>query len=277
MTNDFLRTVRRMGFGSMRLPAWPTGTTIDPQTAHAILRRAVELGIDHIDTAAFYARDGIAANTLIREALHPYPANLTLATKIGPRFDGTAPATTVAELRKDLEQNLAELGADKIGLVNLRLGGIDGTYDGDVTQAVESLATLRDEGLFDHIGLSNVTERVLDTALTVTPIAAVQNSFNLADQSDAALVDRCAADGIGYVPFFPLGGHMNPGMLQDERLVAVAAARGETPARIALAWLLHRSPTVLLIPGTSSVRHLEENVAAADVALTADDVASLTR
>jgi aryl-alcohol dehydrogenase-like predicted oxidoreductase len=274
-------TVGRMGFGTMRLPAWPTGRKIDRDTAHAILRRALELGVNHVDTAGFYSRDGMTSNALIREALHPYPEHLVLATKIGPRFDESghgpaAPASTVPELRKDLEQNLTELGIDKIDLVNLRLGGIDGNFDGDARQAFESLAALREEGLIDHLGVSNVTGAVLDAALEIAPVATVQNEFNVLEQSDGAMVDRCAAEGIGYVPYFPLGGHVNPDALADKTLVEVAEANDETPARIALAWLLRRSPTVLLIPGTSSVRHLEQNAGATEVELSDKDFARLS-
>ncbi|WP_031467533.1 aldo/keto reductase [Sciscionella sediminilitoris] len=272
--------VNRMGFGTMRLPGWPIGRRSDAEAAHTILRRAVELGVDHIDTAWFYRRDGASSNTFIREALHPYPEGLVLATKIGPRFaeDGHTPADpahTLGELRRDLEANLTELGTDRIGLVNLRLGGIDGPFDGDAHEPFEALATLQSEGLIGALGLSNVTERVLDQALAIAPVATVQNSFNLADQSDAAFVDRCAEAGIGYVPFFPLGGHVNPDMLEQPGLVRFAEERGETPARIALAWLLHRAPNLLLIPGTSTPAHLEANVGAADIELTESEVDAL--
>lgn len=270
-----------MGFGTMRLPGWPTGSYADPETAHAILRRAVELGVDHIDTAWFYRRDGRSANTYLREALHPYPEKLVLATKIGPRFDEqdrpAPPAQTLGELRRDLEANLTELGIDRIGLVNLRLGGMEGPSDEDLSEPFEALATLRSEGLIEALGVSNVTPRALDQARSIAPVASVQNAFNVVDQADAELVDYCAEHGIGYVPFFPLGGHVNPGMLEDPELVAVARAYDVHPAKIALAWLLHRAPNILLIPGTSTLAHLESNLAAADLELADEDVDRLRR
>lgn len=266
-----------MGYGTMCLPGWPAGRSADPDTAHAILRRVVELGIDHIDTAWFYRRDGRSANTFIREALHPYPEHLVLATKIGPRIaeDGLTPvepAWNLGELRRDLEANLTELGTDRIGLVNLRLGGLEGPYEGDIHEPFEALATLQAEGLIGALGLSNVTARGLDQAQAIAPVATVQNAFNLGDQSDAAFVDRCAEQGVGYVPFFPLGGAHNPHMLERPALVELAEARGETPARIALAWLLHRAPNLLLIPGTSNRQHLESNVGAAEIELSDAEV-----
>lgn len=276
---DGRTTIARMGFGTMRLPGWPTGGQPDTGTAITVLRRAVELGVNHIDTAAFYARDGVSANALIREALHPYPDGLVLATKVGPRFGsgGVTPAPPAApdELREDVERNLEELGVDRIGLVNLRVGGIDGPWDEPLGAHFEALAALREEGLIGHLGLSNVTPARLAEAQRIAPVATVQNHYNLTNRADDGLVDTCAEQGVGYVPFFPLGGHVDPDFLADERLSAVARRRDVTPAQVALAWLLARSPSILLIPGTSTPAHLEQNIAAADVRLDDQDLSEL--
>ncbi|MQA08324.1 MAG: oxidoreductase [Pseudonocardiaceae bacterium] len=271
------RNIARMGFGTMRLPAWPTGTQPNTDDAIRVLRRAVELGVNHIDTAAFYARDGVSANALIREALHPYPDDLVLATKVGPRFDGTTqlPPAEPRELRADVEHNLRELGTDRIDLVNLRVGGLEGPSDEPLSAHFAALAELREEGLIRHLGLSNVTADRLAEAQRIAPVASVQNHYNLANRADDKLVDTCAEQGIGYVPFFPLGGHVDPDFLADERIVAVSRRRGATPAQVVLAWLLGRASSMLLIPGTGSVRHLEQNIAAINVALDEHDYAEL--
>lgn len=275
---DGRTAIARMGFGTMRLPAWPTGEQPSTETAVTVLRRAVELGVNHIDTADFYARDGVTANALIREALYPYPDDLVLATKVGPRFDGTTPLPPAdpGELRADVERNLEELGVDRIGLVNLRVGGLEGPSDQPLSAHFEALAALREEGLIQHLGLSNVTAARLAEAQRIAPVATIQNHYNLTNRADDELVDSCAAQGIGYVPFFPLGGHVDPDFLHDERLVSVAERRDATPAQVALRWLLERSPAMLLIPGTSTPAHLELNMAAVDVKLDDQDMAALS-
>ncbi|HEX3792651.1 MAG TPA: oxidoreductase [Pseudonocardiaceae bacterium] len=266
--------VHRIGYGTMRLPAWPAGNQPDREQALAVLRRAVELGVNHIDTAAFYARDGVSANELIKAALHPYPAGLVLVTKVGPRFgpDGAVESgLSLDQLRAAVETNLTELGVDRLDLVNLRVGGLEPTEQ-PIGAAFEALATLRAEGLIRHLGISNVAEAQLDEALAIAPVASVQNMFNIEQRADSALVDRCAAEGISYVPYFPVGGFQ---LVNDPALAAVAARHGVTPPQVALAWLLARSPSILLIAGTSSVTHLEENVAAGGLTLTETDLTEL--
>ncbi|TCP52976.1 aryl-alcohol dehydrogenase-like predicted oxidoreductase [Tamaricihabitans halophyticus] len=273
------RPIARIGFGSMSLPAWPAGRQPDRDTAIAVLRKTVDLGVNHIDTAAFYARAGVRANELIRAALHPYPDDLLLATKVGPRFDtdGVTPLAPAGptELRAEVQRNLTELGTDHIGLVNLRLGGVDGLWDGPVAESFAALAELRAEGLIGHLGLSNVTASVLAEAQRVAPVASVQNLYNIASRSDDPLVDSCAEQGIGYVPFCPLGGLFDPSLLSHEVLGTVAARHGCGPAQVALAWLLARSPSILLIPGTANPAHLEQNLAARNLRLSEQDMTEL--
>jgi aryl-alcohol dehydrogenase-like predicted oxidoreductase len=268
-------TIARLGFGAMRLPArsW-TGPAVPREHALAVLRRTAELGVDHIDTAAFYTFADIRANELIRTALHPYDESLVIATKVGPirPADGSPPfAGGPADLTGAVEQNLRELGLDRLDLVYLRVGAMT-TDDESVAERFEVLAGLRERGLIRHLGLSNITVDQLTEAQAIAPVVAVQNYYNLLRQDDRDLLARCEKDGIAFVPFFPLGGHA---LVESETLDRVAARHGATAAQIALAWLLDSSPAMLAIAGTSSVAHLEENVAAAAIRLTDSDRADL--
>jgi len=275
-------SIARMGFGAMRLPAWPQGSKPSREQAHAVLRRAVELGVNHLDTAAFYSTDGVSSNVLIREALHPYPDGLVIVTKVGPVYgpEGaiTGPMSDMRpghhpdELRRAVETNLTELGVTQLDLVNLRVGGADGTFDDPIGPVFEVLAALREEGLIRHLGVSNVTPKAFAEAQKIAPVASVQNWFNIERQDDAEFVDLAAEQGVSYVPFFPLGGFE---LAANEAMRAVAARHGATVAQVSLAWLLARSPSILLIPGTGSAEHLEQNVAAAGLKLTEEDLASL--
>ncbi|MEU6823428.1 oxidoreductase [Streptomyces atriruber] len=266
------RPVHRMGFGAMRLPAahWD-GPAHDPDRGIAVLRRAVELGVNHIDTAAFYFHEDIAANDLIRRALHPYPDDLVIATKVGPgRFpDGSwmDPADP-AELRAAVHRNLRELGRDHLDLVYLRFLRSDGPGE----DRFATLAALREEGLIRHLGVSNATPGQLAEAQQIAPVVAVQNRFSPLSRDHAELVELCAARNIAYVPYFPFGGAGAPDLAALRR---VADRHGATPAQVTLAWLLAASPSMLAIPGTSSPDHLEENVAAAELRLSAEDLAEL--
>jgi pyridoxine 4-dehydrogenase len=256
-------TLSRMGYGAMQL-AGPgvMGPPRDRDEAIAVLREAVDLGVTHIDTSDFYGPGTV--NAVIREALHPYPADLHLATKIGFRRgdDGSwNPAATRDDLVAAVHDNLEHLGLDVLDLVNLRVAD---DPDVSVAERFEVLAELRQQGLVRHLGLSNVSAAQLAEARAIAPVVAVQNHYNLVHRADDALVDLCAAAGIAFVPFFPLGG-FTP--LQSASLDRAAAEIGATPQQVALAWLLARSPTMLVIPGTSSRAHLRENVAAAQVTL----------
>lgn len=267
-------TVPRFGYGAMQL-AGPgvMGPPADRDGALAVLREAVALGITHIDTAHAYG-PGVT-NELIREALHPYPADLHVATKVGAIRDeqgGWPPARTPDELRRQVDDNLETLGVDVLDLVHLRLGDATGPVDEPVARAVETLAELQQQGVIRHLGVSNATAEQVAEARSVAPVVSVQNMYNVASRRDDDLVDRLAADGIAYVPFFPLGG-FSP--LQSAALSAVADRLGSTPMSVALAWLLRRSPNVLLIAGTSSVTHLRENVAGAGLELSDRDLAEL--
>ncbi|WP_069386518.1 oxidoreductase [Cellulosimicrobium cellulans] len=269
-------TVTRFGYGAMQL-AGPgvMGPPADHDGALAVLREAAALGITHLDTAHAYG-PGIT-NELIREALHPYPAGLHVATKVGAVRDehgGWPPARHPDELRRQVDDNLETLGLDVLDLVHLRLGDAAGPVDEPVARAFETLADLQQQGAIRHLGVSNATAEQVAEARSVAPVVSVQNMYNLAFRRDDDLVDRLAAGGIAYVPFFPLGG-FSP--LQSAALSAVAARLGSTPMSVALAWLLHRSPNILLIPGTSSVAHLRENVAGAGLRLSEDDLAELDR
>jgi pyridoxine 4-dehydrogenase len=261
------RTVRRMGYGAMQL-AGPGvfGPPKDHAAALAVLRAAIDAGVDHIDTSDFYGPH--VTNRIIREALHPYADDLTIVTKIGARRDEAGawlPAFAPDALRQAVHDNLRHLGLDAIEVVNLRIMfGVHGPAEGSIAEPLSVLIDLHREGLVRHIGLSNVTPTQVAEARAMTPIACVQNLYNIARRDDDALIDDLAAAGIAYVPFFPLGG-FSP--LQSDTLSQVAAAIGATPLQTALAWLLHRSPNILLIPGTSSVAHLRENLAAGDIAL----------
>lgn len=284
MSNDFLLggdlPVSRLGFGAMRLPTNTFhGPARDPETGRAVLRRAVELGVDHIDTAAFYTSgDGtVRANALIREALHPYPAGLVIATKVGPTRtpDGALTETTdPAGLRRLVEENLETLGVDRLDLVYLRIGGLTPPPHGEsVAARFEALAALREEGLIRHLGLSNVDAGHLAEARAIAPVAAVQNQFHAAHRDDTNLLSACEKAGIAYVPYFPLGGGITD--IGGDRIAQVAARHGATVPQIALAWLLAASPTTLAIPGTGSLTHLEENIAAGSITLTEEDLADL--
>jgi pyridoxine 4-dehydrogenase len=263
-------SVSRIGFGAMQLPGPGVfGPPRDRDEALAVLQRAVELGVDHIDTAQFYGPD--VANELIREALFPYPENLALVSKVGGRRDDTGgwlPVAEPAELRRDIENNLSTLGVDRLAVVNLRLMDSD-VSDQLFDDRISVMIAARDEGLIDGIGLSAVTHRQLLHALERTDIACVQNAFNLVDRSSGPVLDECTARGIAFVPFFPLGAaFLKPNPVLSHQVVQNIAERlGHTPAQIALAWTLSVAPNILLIPGTSSVRHLEENLGVADIEL----------
>lgn len=266
-------SVRRIGFGAMQLPGPGVfGPPRDRDAALAVLRRAIELGVDHIDTAQFYGPD--VANELIREALYPYPENLALVSKVGGRRDDKGawlPVDEPAELRRDIEANLRSLGVDRLAAVNLRLfesEGPDQLFD----EQLSAMIAARDEGLIGGIGLSNIAREHLLHALERTEIACVQNAFNLVDRSSAQVLEECTARGIAFVPFFPLGAAFErPNPVLTHPLVTELAERlGRTPAQVALAWTLGVAPNVLLIPGTSSVQHLEENLAAASIEIDED-------
>ncbi|MBZ9926687.1 aldo/keto reductase family oxidoreductase [Mesorhizobium sp. BR1-1-4] len=267
-----VRTVKRLGYGAMQL-AGPGvfGPPKDRDAAIAVLREAVASGVDHIDTSDFYGPH--VTNQIIREALHPYPADLTIVTKISARRGEDAswiPAMSPQELTQAVHDNLRNLGLDAIEVVNLRsMHGIHGPAEGSLEPQFETLAELQRQGLVRHIGLSNVTRKQIAQGRGMADIVCVQNQYNIAHRQDDALIDELAADGIAYVPFFPLGG-FTP--LQSSTLADVAQKLGATPMQVALAWLLQRSPNILLIPGTSSVGHLRENLAAAELKLPADAV-----
>jgi pyridoxine 4-dehydrogenase len=268
------RTVTRFGYGAMQLAGpWVMGPPEDPDGALAVLRKAVDLGITHIDTSDAYGPR--VTNRLIREALHPYPASLTIATKVGAGRDeqgGWPVARQPDQLRRQVEENLESLGLDTVDLVYLRLGDAEGTHEESVAEAFETLVDLQHQGLIRHLGLSNATVDQITEARAIGPIVGVQNMYNLAFRHDDKLIDSLADDGIAYVPFFPLGG-FTP--LQSDVLSAVATRLGVTPKSVALAWLLRRSPNILLIPGTSSEAHLRENAAGAGLALSDEDIAEL--
>ena len=266
--------VTRLGYGAMQL-AGPHvfGPPSDRDEALAVLREVVELGINHIDTSDYYGPH--VTNELIREALAPYPDDLHIVTKVGARRDedgGWPPARSPEELRQQVHENLERLGLPALDVVNLRMGGMDTPEPGSISAQVEALAELRQQGLVRHIGLSTVNAAQVAEAQRIVPVVCVQNFYNIAQREDDELVDALADQGIAYVPYFPLGG-FTP--LQSAGLDAVAARLGATPMSVALAWLLQRSPNILLIPGTSSRAHLRENVAGAGLELPPDAVAEL--
>jgi pyridoxine 4-dehydrogenase len=271
------RTVGRLGYGAMQL-AGPGvfGPPKDPAGALAVLREAVASGVNHIDTSDFYGPH--LTNRLIREALHPYPDNLVIVTKISARrgADGSwIPAMSREELIQAVHDNLRNLGLEVLEVVNLRsMHGIHGPAEGSLEAPLTVLAELQRQGLVRHIGLSNVTPAQLAQGRGICDIVCVQNFYNLVNRADDALVDQLNRDGIAYVPFFPLGG-FTP--LQSHTLNDVAKGLGATPMQVALAWLLQRSPNILLIPGTSSVGHLRENLAVADLKLPPDAVTTLNQ
>ncbi len=267
-------TVTRFGYGAMQL-AGPgvMGPPADRDGALAVLREAVRLGITHVDTADAYGPH--VTNELIREALHPYPDSLHIVTKVGARRDadgGWPPAREPDDLRRAVHDNLETLGVDTLDLVNLRLGDATGPRPGSLATAYETLVELQRQGLIRHLGLSNATPEQIAEAETIAPFVCVQNLYNLAHRQDDALIDRLAARGVAYVPYFPLGG-FTP--LQSATLSQVAGRHGVRPTAVALAWLLRRSPNILLIPGTSSAAHLRENIAGAGLTLSEEDLAAL--
>jgi len=267
-------TVHRMGYGAMQL-AGPGvfGPPRDPDAAVAVLREAIAEGVNHIDTSDFYGPH--VTNQIIRRALHPYPDELVIVTKIGARRGADKswiPALSRQELIDGAHDNLRNLDVEVLDAVNLRVGGLEAPSEGSIAEPLAALVELKRKGLIRHIGLSNVSPTQLKEAQTLTEIVCVQNFYNVAHRNDGPFIDDLARQGIAYVPFFPLGG-FNP--LQSGVLDTVAASLHATPMQVALAWLLQRSPNVLLIPGTSSVQHLCENLAAAELTLPADALARL--
>jgi pyridoxine 4-dehydrogenase len=276
-------TVRRVGFGAMQLPGRGVfGPPRDRDQALAVLRRAVELGVNHIDTAQYYGPD--VSNELIREALHPYPDDLVLVSKVGGRRDDTGawlPAQTPRELRSGVEDNLRSLKVEQLGAVNLRLMAEHELPPGEQAPALEDqlaeMVALREEGKIAGVGISTASLEQVDQAIDTAGIVCVQNPFSLLDQHDSAVMDRCQEAGLAYVPYFPLGSAF-PGMpkVPENAVVQRVAERlGATPAQVGLAWLLAHRENILLIPGTSSLAHLEQNVAVAAVVLSDDDIVEL--
>jgi aryl-alcohol dehydrogenase-like predicted oxidoreductase len=268
-------TVQRMGYGAMQLAGKGVfGPPKDPEAAVTVLREAVEAGVDHLDTSDYYGPH--VTNQIIRKALHPYPKGLVIVTKLGARrpADGSwQHATSPADLTAGVHDNLRNLGLDALDIVNFRsMGSGHGPGEGSIAVQVTALAELKRKGLIRHIGLSNVTATQVAEAQSITEIVCVQNHYNVAHRHDDAFIDDLARQGIAYVPFFPLGG-FTP--LQSSTLSDVAGSLKSTPMQVALAWLLHRSPNILLIPGTSSVAHLHENLAAAELKLSAQVLAQL--
>jgi pyridoxine 4-dehydrogenase len=271
-------TVKRMGYGAMQLAGsdgekrvW--GPPRDVPEAIAVLREAVASGVDHIDTSDFYGPH--VTNQLIKQALHPYPEDLVIVTKVGARrgSDGSWPhARSRQEIIDAVHDNLRNLGLDALDVVNLRLGGMSAPEDEPFEEPLTALVELKEQGLVKHIGLSTVSPQQLKTAQAITEIVCIQNFYNVAQRGDDGFIDDLAKQGIAYVPYFPLGG-FSP--LQSSELNEIAARLEATPMQVALAWLLHRSPNVLLIPGTSSVGHLRENLAGAELVLSAETLKEL--
>jgi aryl-alcohol dehydrogenase-like predicted oxidoreductase len=267
-------TVTRMGYGAMQL-AGPHvfGPPADRDAAVAVLREAMELGITHIDTSDYYGP--YVTNQIIKEALHPYPDPLHIVTKVGALRDaegGWPQALAPGQLRQAVHDNLDHLGLDALDVVNLRVGGFDSPTPGSIAEPFTVLAQLQQEGLIRHLGLSTASAEQIAEAQSIAPVVCVQNFYNLAHRVDDDLIDSLTAQGIAYVPYFPLGG-FTP--LQSDELGSVATRVGATPMAVALAWLLQRSPNILLIPGTSSVAHLRDNVAGAALTLSEDEMAEL--
>ena len=271
-------TLKRMGYGAMQLAGrdgdkmvW--GPPRDVPGSSAVLREAIASGVNHIDTSDFYGPH--VTNQLIKQALHPYPDDLVIVTKVGTRrgSDGSWPhARSRQEIIDAVHDNLRNLGLDALDVVNLRLGGLTGPTDEPFEEPLTALVELKQQGLIRHIGLSTVSSRQLAEAQAISEIVCVQNFYNVAQRTDDEFVDVLAAQGIAYVPYFPLGG-FSP--LQSSKLNEVAASLDATPMQVALAWLLQRSPNILLIPGTSSVEHLRENLAAATLQLPSETIAAL--
>ena len=269
-------TVTRFGYGAMQL-AGPgvMGPPADRDSALAVLREAAGLGITHIDTSSAYGPR--VTNQLIRRALHPYPEALHIVTKVGATRDshgGWPPARDPESLRRSVSENLEELDLEALDVVNLRLGNAQGPQPGSLAEPFETLVGLQQQGLIRHLGVSNATAEQVAEARTIAPIACVQNMYNLAYRHDDKLIDELAEQGTAYVPFFPLGG-FSP--LQSSALSAVADRLDATPMSIALAWLLQRSPNILLIPGTSSAAHLRQNADGAGLSLSSEDLAELDK
>jgi pyridoxine 4-dehydrogenase len=267
-------TVTRMGYGAMRL-AGPGvfGPPTDRNAAVAVLREAVKLGITHIDTSDYYGP--YVTNQIIKEALYPYPDSLHIVTKVGALRDaqgGWPKALAPEQLRQAVLDNLEHLGLEAMDVVNLRVGEATGPAAGSIAEPFTVLAQLQQEGLIKHLGLSTVNAEQIAEAQSIAPVVCVQNFYNIANRADDELIDALAAQGIAYVPYFPLGG-FSP--LQSNTLESVATRLGTTPMAVALAWLLQRSPNILLIPGTSSVSHLRDNVSAAALILSEEDLAEL--
>jgi len=267
-------TVTRMGYGAMQL-AGPHvfGPPADRDAAVAVLREAAQLGITHMDTSDYYGPH--VTNQIIKEALHPYPGSLHIVTKVGALRDaegGWPQALAPEQLRQAVYDNLDNLGLDALDAVNLRVGGFDSPAPGSIAEPFTVLAQLQQEGLIKHLGLSTVTAEQIAEAQSIAPIVCVQNFYNLVHRVDDDLIDSLAAQGIAYVPYFPLGG-FSP--LQSDELGSVATRLGAAPMAVALAWLLQRSPNILLIPGTSSVAHLRDNVTGAALALAEDELTEL--
>ena len=272
MAEDLM--VTRIGYGAMQLSGPHVfGPPTDRNAAVAVLREAVALGITHIDTSDYYGPH--ITNQIIKEALHPYPDSLHIVTKVGALRDaegGWPQALAPDQLRQAVHDNLNNLGLDALDVVNLRVGGLDHPTPGSIAEPFTVLAQLQQEGLIKHLGISTVTAEQIAEAQSIAPIVCVQNYYNVAHRGDDKLIDSLAAQGIAYVPYFPLGG-FSP--LQSDTLTSVATRLGVTPMAVALAWLLQRSPNILLIPGTSSVEHLRENVTAALQPLSEDDLTTL--
>jgi pyridoxine 4-dehydrogenase len=274
------KRVRRIGYGAMQL-AGPGvfGPPRDRDAAIAVLRRAVALGVDHIDTSQYYGPDVV--NELIRAALHPYPEHLRLVTKVGARRDaqgGWLAAQRPAQLRQGVEENLRTLGVERMDLVNLRETDGDSDQEVPLAERLGVLEDMRREGKLDLIGISNVTRERAEAALELVAVASVQNAYSIADRSSEDLLDLCRERDLAFVPFFPLGSAFTGGparLAADPAIAAIAAEHRATPSQIALAWLLHRDKRILLIPGTASVAHLEENLASSAIALDAEDLATL--
>jgi aryl-alcohol dehydrogenase-like predicted oxidoreductase len=269
------RTVKRLGYGAMQLAGKGVfGPPKDRSEAIAVLREAVESGVNHIDTSDFYGPH--VTNQIIKEALHPYKDDLVIVTKVGATRGADAswrPAFSAEALTQAIHDNLKNLGLDVIEVVNLRsMFDVHGPAEGSLDEPLSVLADLQRQGLIKHIGLSNVTAKQIEDGRKITDIVCVQNQYNLANRDDDALIDRLVAEGTAYVPFFPLGG-FSP--LQSSTLSGVAARLGATPLQVALGWLIKRAPNILLIPGTSSRAHLRENLAVADIILSAEAMAEL--
>jgi aryl-alcohol dehydrogenase-like predicted oxidoreductase len=274
------KPIGRIGFGAMQL-AGPGvfGPPRDPDAARAVLRRAIELGVDHIDTSQYYGPDVV--NDLIREALHPYPDNLKLVTKVGARRDANAawlPALSPAELRQGVEDNLRSLRVERMDLANLRVADHAGGPGVPTEEQLATMQDLRREGKLDLVGVSNVTLEGARFAAERVELGEIQNAYSVLDRHNEPVLELCRERGIAFVPFFPLGSAFSAGpqtLAGDPAIAGVAAKHGATPSQVALAWLLARDDRILLIPGTTSVAHLEENMAAAHVTLDAQDLEAL--